>query len=142
MTSKKRAAPSRDQLRAVSEDLTRFVRDNVANPERALADMSSIKNDAASPREVVNTQDLLRQPGDQRGLRSAFDQDPGGVTEVNGPAYQGPTDRRTYSRAGSPAPSVSTSHPAAHPYTPVGGSGKVVYLPTGVNLPTGDDPRE
>ena len=134
MTSKKRAAPARDQLRAVSEDLTRFVRDNVANPERALADMQSIKNDQAPPREVVNTQDLLRQPGDQRGLRSAFDQGPG-VTEVNGPAYAGPSDVRRYSRAASPAPAVSTSHPANHTYASATTGKRVVFLPAGVGHP-------
>ena len=126
MTTKKRAAPRRAQLRAVSEDLTRFVRDNVANPERALADMSSIKNDAAPPREVVNTQDLLRQPGDQRGLRSEFDQGPG-TSEVNGPSYTGPSVKILHSaEAHSPAPHVSTADPRNHAYRRVGDGALVV----------------
>jgi hypothetical protein len=128
-------APSK--LRALDPGLTRFVKDNVKDPARALADMSSIKNDAAPEPEHVQHEDLLSPAA--RGLRSEFDHT---VTEVNGPAYGGPPDRHTYSRAASPAPAVSTSHPAAHPYTPAGGTGKVVYLPTGVNLPTGADPRE
>ena len=122
-------------------DLTRFVRDNVRGPAKALADMKSIKNDAAPEREPVTQADLIAPTGTGRSKNRAFRGEDGTV-EVHGPAYAGPPDRRSYSRANSPAPAVSTSHPSAHPFTPVGGTGKVVYLPTGVNLPTGDDPRE
>lgn len=118
-------APSKDQLRAVSDELTRFVHSNLRDPERALADMASIKNDAAPEPEHVSHEDLIRQPG-ERGLRSQFDQGPG-VTEVHGPDYERPLQRYSHPAAagGHPAPSVSTADPADFPYH-AAGSGALI----------------
>lgn len=126
-----RPAPaSKDQLRAVSDELTRFVHSNVRDPEAAIASMKSIHNDAAPPAEGVSHTDLIRQPGDQRGLRSQFDQGPG-VTEVNGPSYLGPSVRYSHPAAagGHPAPSVSTADPASYPFHAAGTGALIAPAP-------------
>lgn len=118
------------------DSFKRFLSENVRPPTNPEA-IAALDEPAPEP-ERVQHEDILSPAA--RGLRSAFDQGPG-VTEVHGAAYAPQTVFR-HSRANSPAPTVSTSHPSAHPYTPAGGTGKVVYLPTGVNLPTGVDPCE
>lgn len=130
MSAKKRAVPTRDQLRAVSDDLTRFVRDNVADPERALRDMTSISNDAAPPPQPVGRADLLRQPGPPRNLNREFS---GTSAETNGPAYAGPRDTIRHSHSGSPAPAVSTTPP--QPYHAAGSGEHVVFQPIGAPVP-------
>ena len=136
-TTKKRAAPSREQLRAVSEDLTRFVRTNIKDPERALRDMKSISNDAAPPPEPVTRADLLRQPGRPRNLNREFS---GTSAETNGPAYAGPRDTIRHTHAASPAPAVSTTPP--RPYHAAGSGEHVVYQPVGAPVPPGVTARD
>ena len=56
--------------------------------------------------------------------------------EFHGPDYsKGPQTTLYHPHANSPAPHVSSSHPAAHPFTAAGSGQRVVYLPTGVDLP-------
>lgn len=129
-------APSK--LRALDPDLSRFVKDNVSNPTRALRDMRSIHNDAAPPPEPVTRKDLLRQPG-PRNLRAQFDQGTG-VTEVNGPSYTGPATVIRHTHSASPAPAVSSAAP--RPYRAAGSGETVLYQPLGSPVPPGVNPAD
>jgi hypothetical protein len=110
--------PSRDQFRAVSGDLTRFVKDKIKDPERALRDMKSIRNDAAPPPEQVTAADLLRQPGPPRNANAEF----------AGADAARPLQRYSHPEAASPAPHVSTKDPADFPYR-AAGTGEPVTPP-------------
>jgi hypothetical protein len=126
-------APSK--LRALDPDLSRFVKDNISNPTRALRDMKSIKNDSAPPPEPVSREDLLRQPGPPRNLNAEFS---GTSAETNGPLYTGPGDTIRHTHAASPAPAVSTTPP--QPYHAAGSGHRVVFQPVGAPIPPGVDP--
>ena len=125
---------SRAPLRAPDLQLTRFVRDNVKDPDRALADMNS--SPPTPDRPPVTPADLLAQPR-PRSLNAEFNQGPG-TFEVNGPDYTGPKVRILHSAAAhSPAPHVSTADPADHAYH-AAGSGAVV-VPGGPAMSDNDE---
>jgi hypothetical protein len=93
------------------DDINRFMRDNVRDPDAAVASL------AASPPgpvpERVQPEDLLADPA--RSLTRAFHQDPSGVTEVHGPLMSPQCVLRFPAAAsGSPAPTVSSTPPSAY----------------------------